>query len=360
LLGLSASRRITANGRVLAAVGGAVLLAVLAVLLIGKATSYTKLADSVRGADWRWVAVCIVGELLAYAGYILAYRDVARVDGGPTLSYRVISRVVAAGFGAFVLSAAGGPAVDYWALRRAGAGRNEAVVRVLALNTLKFGVFGVAAALAALLLLLGVGDGAPLSLTLPWIGVVVICVALGAWLSGPGFGSRFAAAPVDHDHSRCGLRVFEHCARYLAREGLYDAVRGVIYVRHLLARPLRYPAGVLGYPIYWAGDVLCLWAALRAFGGHIGIAALVLAYATGYAITILPLPAGGTGGVEAATTYALHMLGVPLAPALVGVVLYRLVNFWLPILPAAAVLPTLRRLEGQLRAEAEGAPVPAV
>jgi uncharacterized membrane protein YbhN (UPF0104 family) len=353
---LSVFRRIAGKRRVLATFTVAVVLAVLAVLLIGKATSYARLVDSVKDADWWWVPVCVAGEVLAYAGYILAYRDVARVDGGPTLSYRRITKVVAAGFGAFVLSSAGGPAVDFWALRRAGAGRNEAVVRVLALNTLKFGVLGVAAALAALLLLLGVGDGAPLAITLPWIAVVTVCAALAVWLSGPGFGSRFAAAPSDHDHSQCGLRVFEHCLRYLAREGLYDAVRGVIHVRHVLARPLRYPAGVLGYPIYWAGDVLCLWGGVRAFGGHIGLAALVLAYATGYAITILPLPAGGTGGVEAATTYALHLLGVPLAPALLGVVLYRLVNFWLPILPALAVLPTLRRLEAQLRSDAVSAP----
>ena len=356
---MRAVRRISGHRRVLLTVAGAVVLVVLAVVLIGKATSYARLADSVRSADWRWVPVCVAGELLAYAGYILAYRDVARVEGGPTLGYGVIARVVATGFGAFVLTAAGGPAVDFWALRRAGVGRNEAVVRVLALNTLKFGVFGVGAALAAVALLAGAEGGAPLALTLPWIAVVSVCVGLGVWLSGPGLGSRLAAPPVDHDHSQCGLRVFEHCATYLAREGLHDAVRGVVYVRRLVTRPLRYPAGVAGYPLYWAGDVLCLWGALRAFGGHVGLAALVLAYATGYAITILPLPAGGTGGVEAATTYALHMLGVPLAPALVGVVLYRVVNFWLPILPAAAVLPTLRRLESQLRADAGVEPAPA-
>lgn len=357
---MSVVRHLTGNRRVIGTFVAALLLGVGAVLLIGKATSYTKLADSVKGADWRWVPLCALGEVLAYAGYILAYRDVARVDDGPTLGYGLITRVVATSFGAFVLSSAGGPAVDFWALRRAGASRNDAVVRVLALNTLKFGVLGLGAALASIALLVGVEDGAPLAFTTPWIAVVSVCVALAVWLSGPGFGSRFAGAPTDHDHSQCGLRVFEHCVRYLAREGLYDAVRGVIYVRHVLARPLRYPAGVVGYPLYWAGDVLCLWGGLRAFGGHVGIAGLVLAYATGYVITILPLPAGGTGGVEAATTYALHMVGVPLAPALLGVVLYRLVNFWLPILPAVAVLPTLRRLESQLRAGAEIAPAPAV
>ena len=101
----------------------------LAVLLVGKVVSYASLADAVRGADWRWVPVCVAGEVLAYAGYILAYRDLARVDGGPTLSYRLITRVVATSFGAYVLSSVAGPAVDFWALRRAGAGRNDAVVR---------------------------------------------------------------------------------------------------------------------------------------------------------------------------------------------------------------------------------------
>jgi hypothetical protein len=271
-----------------------------------------------------------------------------------------VARVVATGFGAFVLTSAGGPAVDFWALRRAGASRNEAVVRVLGMNTLKFGVFGVGAALAAVALLAGAEGGAPVAMTVPWIVVVGTCVLLAVWLSGPGFG-RAVAEPTDHDHTGCGLRAFEHCLRYLAREGLYDAVRGVVYARHVVAQPRRYPGGAGGYLLYWAGDVLCLWGALRAFDGHVGAASLVLAYATGYAITILPLPAGGTGGVEAAMTYALHAVGVALAPALLGVVLYRVINFWLPILPAAAVLPRLRRLETELR-EGDGAaqPAPAV
>jgi uncharacterized membrane protein YbhN (UPF0104 family) len=58
-------------------------------------------------------------------------------------------------------------------------------------------------------------------------------------------------------------------------------------------------------------------------------------------------------------TYALHAVGVPLAPALLGVAVYRLVNFWLPILPATAVLPTLRRIEAQLRAAARPSPATA-
>ena len=51
-------------------------------------------------ADGRWFAVCLAGELLAYAGYIAAYRDFARADGGPKLPLWTVTRVVVVGFGA--------------------------------------------------------------------------------------------------------------------------------------------------------------------------------------------------------------------------------------------------------------------
>lgn len=362
LMVVQENRLVTGRRRVVLTVAAAIVLGLVAFVAIGKATSYTRLLDELRGADWRWLPVCAVGEVLAYVGYILAYRDLARVDGGPVLRYGVITRVVATGFGAFVLSSAGGPAVDFWALNRAGVSRNEAVTRVLAMNTMKFGALGFGAALAALALLVGLGSDPPLAFAIPWLAVVSVCLALALWLSGPGFSSRLAAPKGDHVHGpHCGLRAFEHCLRYLVREGLHDAIRGVIYVRHVVRQPLRYAAGNLGYPLYWAGDVICLWGGLRAFGVHVGAAELVLAYCTGYVVTILPLPGGGTGGVEAAMTYALHMVGgAALAPALLGVTLYRLVNFWLPILPATLVLPTLRRLEAQLRAGAAPPPGEAV
>ena len=350
--------RFARRRNVIITLAASIALAAGAVVLIGKFASYTRLLDNIRDADWRWLPVCALGEVLAYLGYIVAYRDIARVDGGPDLPYRTVGGVVATSFGAFVVTSAGGPAVDFWALTRAGLGRNDAVTRVLALNTLKFGVLGAAAAVSAAVVLLGAGE-APLYFTLPWLVVVPVCVALALFLTGPGRGSRFARAPEDHEHAQCGLRGFEHCVRYLIREGLHDAVKGVVYVRHVIAAPVRYAGGAWGYPLYWAGDVLCLWGGLRAFGAHIGIAAIVLAYATGYVATSLPLPAGGAGGVEAAMTYALHAVGVPLAPALLGVAVYRLVNFWLPILPATAVLPALRRIDAQLRAAGRPEPAPA-
>ena len=61
-------------------------------------------------------------------------------------------------------------------------------------------------------------------------------------------------------------------------------------------------------------------------------------------------PIGGkddweAGIVETLLPLSLSWLGIALAPALLAVFAYRLINLWLPIIPALAGLPSLRRLE---------------
>jgi uncharacterized membrane protein YbhN (UPF0104 family) len=70
---------------------------------------------------------------------------------------------------------------------------------------------------------------------------------------------------------------------------------------------------------------------------------------------ILPLPFGGVGGVDAAMTYALTAVGVPLAPALVAVAVYRLFGYWVPTIPALAALAFLPRLGRGLERAAQAA-----
>ena len=77
--------------------------------------------------------------------------------------------------------------------------------------------------------------------------------------------------------------------------------------------------------------------------------ALILAYATGYVLTRRSLPAGGAGVVDVLMTFALVWVGVPLAPALLGVITYRVFNFWLPVIPALAALPAVRRMRQDFR-----------
>jgi len=63
---------------------------------------------ALRDADTIWFPVCLAGELLAYAGFIAAYRDVARVDGGPIFPAWTATKVVAIGFGAYALGTSAG------------------------------------------------------------------------------------------------------------------------------------------------------------------------------------------------------------------------------------------------------------
>ena len=54
--------------------------------------------------------------------------------------------------------------------------------------------------------------------------------------------------------------------------------------------------------------------------------------------------------MELALTFALVGMGLKFVPALIGVIIYRLFNFWLPIVPALFVIPAIRDLRLRLRA----------
>ena len=290
--------------------GTAILLAWLA----GNAKVFHVLAS----VNPIWFLVCVGGEIVAYLGYVLALHETARVDEGPRLGFGQAARVVAAGFGAFfAASAAGGFEVDYWAIRRAGASRRDAVARVLGLGTLEYAVLAPAALGAALALLAGAGKSPYPSLTLPWL-LVVPGFAFAGWATSPKRRRRLV-----NTHGKGRVRtMFGH------------TVSGLVVLRRLLANPLPHGAlAVMGTAFYWLGEIACLWASLRAFHADVAIPAVILAYATGYVVTRRAFPAGGIGISEVSLTFAL---------------------FWLALVPAFAVSGTVRRIrEGMLKAERE-------
>src|ERR1051326_1251235 len=49
-----------------------------------------------------WFALAFTAELVAFCAYVLAYRSVAAVDGGPRLGLVEATGLVAVGFGAFL------------------------------------------------------------------------------------------------------------------------------------------------------------------------------------------------------------------------------------------------------------------
>jgi uncharacterized membrane protein YbhN (UPF0104 family) len=280
--------------------------------------------------SWAWLLVCLAGELVAYAGYVLTVRDMARVDDGKELDLPASVKAVVAGFGVFTATrTAGGFAVDYWAFREAGATPREATRRVLGLGFLEYIVLSLAALAASILLYFNLDGHASDGVTLPSL-IVVPIFALGLWLTAPRRVHRLSRVR----------------GNWLKRT-FADSVAGAARVRALLTSPREHSLGVLGNAFYWAGDIFCLWAAIQLVDGHIGIAKLVLAYSGGYVLTRRALPAGGAGLVEVALTLALVGLGMHFSRALLGVLVYRLFNFWLPIIAALAYLPAIRDLRAR-------------
>lgn len=307
-----------AQHALLVAIGAA--LALGAIVGIAWAAGFGNVLDELRNLDPIWLPVAFGMELAAYFGYVVAYREVARVEGGPRLGLGRAGAMVAAGFGAFVIR--GGFVVDRQALEAAGLEPRQARARVLGLGVLEYAVLAPAAALAAVILLARGSTHPSLGFTLPW----AIAVPLG-------FAAAFAALGLRHHVGREG--------RW--RAVLQQALDAVHMLRKLAAQGAEYGGAYVGTTLYWVGDVGCLWASLRAFHESPDIAALVIGYATGYALTRRTLPLGGAGSVEALVSFALAWTGIPLAKAVLAVCAYRIFNLWLPLLPAAIGLRHLKR-----------------
>jgi uncharacterized membrane protein YbhN (UPF0104 family) len=304
----------------LAFVAGAVALSLGAIVGIAITVGYDAIWDRIQAVDGWWILIALAGEAIAYVGYIVAYREVARVERGPEIPAGDAAALVSTGFGAFV--AQGGFAVDLHAFRNYCDTDREARVRVLGLGALEYALLAPAACIASILLLVEGVHRPNAAVTLPWAITVPIGFVAALW----------AVDRRSHFHGRGGWR-----------EAVAQALDSIHVLKQLFvtARHLRGPVGAA---VYWFGDIFCLWACLRAFEGSTpGIAQLVVGYATGYALTRRTLPFAGAGAVEALLPFALLWTGFPLAAALLGVFAYRFFNLWLPVVPAAFGLRRLRR-----------------
>jgi uncharacterized membrane protein YbhN (UPF0104 family) len=325
--------------RLLVSLGVGVAATVVVVILIGQAAHYANLLARLRDARLGWLLLCAAGEAAAYAGFIASYQAMAELAGGPHLPYLTVGRVVGLSFGAFsVATAIGGLSVDFWALREAGEPPKMASARIIALETMRWAVLSLATCVAAILVLLGAGAGdVPWEVPVAWLVITPACFAGGLWVSGRRRQARFTRSTESHVLAALGV-----------------AVRALALVRTLVHAPARLAVrAVGGAALFWGGEVLCAWAALRAFGVTVAVAPLVLGYTTGYVSMGLPLPAGGSGSVDAAMTAGFVLAGAPLSAALLGAIAFRLFSFWLPAIGALLSLATLRGLRARLHAVAE-------
>jgi uncharacterized protein (TIRG00374 family) len=97
----------------------------------------------------------------------------------------------------------------------------------------------------------------------------------------------------------------------------------------------------------WVLDASALWVVFAAFGQLLGPGAILTVYGLGSILAQLPLTPGGLGIVEGVMVPAFIAFGVPPSIAVIGVIGWRLLEFWMPI-PLAAVAYTSLRI-GPLR-----------
>ena len=81
----------------------------------------------------------------------------------------------------------------------------------------------------------------------------------------------------------------------------------------------------------WLLDAASLEVFVGAFGHWVNPDGLLVAFGLANVLAVIPITPGGLGVVEATLTSLLVGFGTPRGVATLGVVAYRLINFWLPI-----------------------------
>ena len=92
----------------------------------------------------------------------------------------------------------------------------------------------------------------------------------------------------------------------------------------------------------WLLDAASLFVFLLAFGHIENPDGLLVAYGLAFVLAALPVTPGGLGVVEGVLVPSLVGFGATRGVAIVAVVAYRLVNFWVPIPVGAGAYLSLR------------------
>jgi uncharacterized protein (TIRG00374 family) len=291
--------------------------------LVGLGDALSKLGE----ADAIWIVVAIGFELAAIATYIALFKAVV---GGDVLrlSWRETYHNNLAGVGAcrlFSAGGAGGIALTYWALRRAGMIRHEVARRMVAFLTLQYVFYPLALIVFGVLLRTGVMPGkASVELTIvpaAISGLVLIFGVLAALIPAD-LRERLTA----HVHRPRSRAIADKVAKVVETVG-----EGVRFGFRLLIHPGRGGLAVVGALGYWATNIGILWASFKAYGVHVPLAVVVQGFFLGMVGNLFPLAPGGVGAVDAGMIGAFVLFGLPEGTVFPAILIYRMVAFWLPI-----------------------------
>jgi uncharacterized protein (TIRG00374 family) len=173
----------------------------------------------------------------------------------------------------------------------------------------------------------------PIYATVAIIGTVVlagVAVLVLGIMRGASFASR-------------ALRVVGDKLPFVSGEQVERAVLEAANSFSLLARDKR----VMAWSLVWASlnwilDAASLWCFVAAFGHLANPIELFAAYGIANVAGALPLTPGGLGVVDSITPLLLVGFGVTRSTATLGVLGWRVVNFWLPIPTGALAFLSLK------------------
>lgn len=330
-----------------------VLFVVLALVglyfLVPKLAGLNQTWGQLKHGNPLWLALGAGLECLSVGGYTVLFRTVFG-RGVPRLDWRTTVEIPLAGIAAirlFAAAGAGGVAVTVWALRRAGVEPRVIACRMAANYTIQYSIYLGALLVGGIGLWTGVfaGEG-PVTLTLlPALFSAAALVLVAATARVPGDFER----RLERMAQRSGA-----AGRLAARFATLPATLGSGVRTALdLVRERRF--GLLGALAYWGFDIAVLGVSFHAFGSVVPVAVLVMGYFLGTLGSLLPLP-GGIGGVEGGMIGAFAAFGVPAGRAVVAVLAYRAISFWLPTLPGIAGYIGLRSTVRGWREADDGQP----
>src|SRR4051812_201549 len=280
-------------------------------------------------ADPAYVVGGIAFELVSFAGYIALFWHVAS-RATPRIGLRASGEIALASTAATRLlptAGAGGAALTFWSLRRAGQDNGTATRTLLSFLVLLYTVFLGGILVAGTLLATGVvASDVPAELSAVPAAAAAVGIAL----------ALVFALRHDRDAAPAGRH-------RVAAHALGGAVRDALsIVRH----PDPRLAGALAW---WGFDLFVLWATFNAFGAPPAATVLVLGYFLGQVANTVPLPGAASGGMVG----AFLALGMPAEVVLPAVLAYRAIAIWTPV-PAGAVAMTGLRRRVRAWAEEDG------
>jgi uncharacterized protein (TIRG00374 family) len=319
--------------------------------ILPKLTGIGKTVHRIEGGNTWWIVIGVLFEVLSFAGYVVLFRAVF-VRGQSRIGWRESYQITMAGLVAtrlFAAAGAGGVAMTAWALRRSGMEPRLVASRMVAFIVLLYVIY------AGSLLIDGIGLGIGL---LPGGGSFAITV-VPAIVAGVLLGVAGAVALLPGDIER-RLKQRASGSGRMAKWGARLATVPALAasgVRTAIELIRERDVGLLGALAWWGFDISVLWAMFHAFGSPPPFTVIWMAYFVGMLGNLLPLP-GGLGGVEGGMIGAFAAFGVDVNLAVLAVLSYRAISFWLPTLPGAVAYFQLRRTVARWRDEEDATSVP--